>query len=470
MIEVYINNERLELEEQNITQTFQVNDIGDPKSRQTGYTNKFKVIKTPKNVKIFENLGLVGKQYNTNSNSKKFPYGTTNAKIFQDGIEILKNGYATVFDVKKHYNIAIYGNEKSFFDKLKQYTLVDAMAHEYPNGLDIAFNGLSYADYVNKDDVFCIPVINHNDYTSYFNNGDGTHSIRYGSGNINPLFYVKDLFEYMFNLVGYSVEHNLNVDSYFNSLFISATKLAPDIAYDESYNIVPYTPEILLSDFLTEIMIMFGLIITVDENAKKVSLLNIDDLLNNVADDWSEKYSETKSQSWRLKSVKNSIFKYDEDDEDILTGVLDIGKENSSTRTSIFKKPIKVVPRDGGDKITDFYTYFNGKPMLLYKTVINSPARFYIQAGFTKDKFYMATFQETNYQNAIDNYYSKWKKLLEKIHVVNAFLNLNIIDIYNLDFKKPKYIKQLGAKFYLNKVKNYKQGKLTEVELIKIPI
>ena len=40
------------------------------------------------------------------------------------------------------------------------------------------------------------------------------------------------------------------------------------------------------------------------------------------------------------------------------------------------------------------------------------------------------------------------------------------IDIYNIDFFKLKYIEQLGQYFYLNKVVNFRDKKLTKCELI----
>ncbi len=74
-----------------------------------------------------------------------------------------------------------------------------------------------------------------------------------------------------------------------------------------------------------------------------------------------------------------------------------------------------------------------------------------------------------SFQIFLDENYPYTIKTLNKMKVVNCVMNLSVVDIYTLDFFKRKYIRQLGANFYLNKVSNYKPGKPTECELVKIP-
>ncbi len=67
MTELYIDGYRIELGKQKITQTFQINDIGEPKDRQLNYSFPFKIPDTPNNLIVLGMLGVLG-------NTSKTPY------------------------------------------------------------------------------------------------------------------------------------------------------------------------------------------------------------------------------------------------------------------------------------------------------------------------------------------------------------------------------------------------------------
>ena len=101
MIEVYINEERLELDKLGFVQTFQLNDVAQIDSAQTSYTNKIKVPRTPRNTRIFSNLGLVGAVYqvpgaSVNNARDEFPYGLPKCKIVESGVELVVGTTASV--------------------------------------------------------------------------------------------------------------------------------------------------------------------------------------------------------------------------------------------------------------------------------------------------------------------------------------------------------------------------------------
>lgn len=72
------------------------------------------------------------------------------------------------------------------------------------------------------------------------------------------------------------------------------------------------------------------------------------------------------------------------------------------------------------------------------------------------------------YYNA--NYYTNLTEMLYKVKKVVCYLNLSAVDIYNLDFNKPKYLfnDRMNDHFYLTQVSNFKAGQLTKCEFIRI--
>jgi hypothetical protein len=524
MTEVFINNNRLDLVDKSVSQTFQINDIGNLDTRQTSYTNSFKVPKTPNNIRLFNGLSFVGKYHEVDLDSEQFPYGTPQARIVENGIELLSNGYAVVSDSgSNYYSINIYGNEKTFFEKLKEYTLQDV----FPETI-ITYSASGLSSHVLSTDNFIFSILSYNPdtRTRYRDEAIGyltPHRFEIWTERSTPQFYVKDLFQNLFNFLGYSVNHNLHSNSNFQRLLINASKGVSsfEINYGDDFDLKQVAPTLRLNKFLSEIMYRFGLLIKINERTKTVHFKNIDELITgNGIVDWSKKFHSFQKETYKLSNYGIlNYFKYQDDVEtkspvnaaiirppNELLGSFVINNKNlqkeKTVITSLFKKPRYSreywtnyvvygllyfdTPYSDGH-LLDFAEYTvdeNGdvsgftesfEPSLLYRTTIPRPLGYSFRKPdgtyevYHKTYCYKADYLETNFQDYIDNYYQEFIKLLNHTQVINAIINLNTIDIYNLDFFKKVYIKQLGGEFYLNKVKNYKSGKLTEVELVRIP-
>ncbi|MDA8956706.1 hypothetical protein N9H19_03725, partial [Flavobacteriales bacterium] len=119
MTELYINDKRIDLVDSVIAQTLQINELSNLDSRQSTYTNQFKVPLTPENIKTFELLGLVG-------NTSRVPYQRLKAKLVVDGIELISNGFAVInVTSATYYTIHIYDGVLSLFEKLKGLKMSD---------------------------------------------------------------------------------------------------------------------------------------------------------------------------------------------------------------------------------------------------------------------------------------------------------------------------------------------------------
>jgi len=540
MVEVFINGERLQLNSE-IVQTFQLNSIADIESRQTSYTNKFKIPKTPKNVLICNYLDITGKKYNNNINSGQFPYDLPKVQLIENGIEILSNGYASIIDsIPGYYNMVIYGAEKSFYEKLKGVTLQDT----FPD-LNFDFTKANINANISNNNIFTFEYSGyHADMTAEIYDWNDIQNgavpeVYIEVKKMTPLFFVKDLFENIFAYAGYSLDYNLLSELNFTELLMSAQKGVEllEIPYGSTFNLRILVSQMLAVDFIKEIMYRFGLLMRVDEINKVVTFKNIDEILNSEPLDFSNKFdSKIKEQTKGNYALENNL-NYLEDilnvgessiqEENELQGQIFVNNSNLTAKKTLvsskFKKPLKDGILTGSAQV--YYTggmYYpvsntlslkletlnireyeliqQGQggigtpdklhgipPVLCYRKFYNLPFKYTLQVSpadpgtwttYQKNDFYHCQYaNETSssllnisFQTYLDTYYLLFVKLLQNYKKINVFLNLNSLDIYNLDLFKPIHIKQLGANFYINKVINYQTGKLTEVELIQIPI
>ncbi len=586
MTEVFINDYYIELSSNNdVSQTFQLGDIGDISTRQTSYTNKFKAPKTPNNILAFNCLGMIGKEHYFDAS--QFPYGTPSAKIVESGIELVSNGLAIISETNDNYEITIYGSEKSFYEKISDLTLQDC----YPDTL-FTYTAENVANAFDRSDNYIFTLLYYNNFTRtsdpFGGNNDAWFSsfrpfVKLWPERMTPQFFWKSLFQNIFNYVGYTVINPVANSVRFQNLLTNASTsiLNFNIQYGQEVNFKNVAPVMSCSDFLKEVMMRFGLLIRVDELQKRVEFKRIEDLITNSStEDWSSKFSSMKKEVYKLskygrinemnhpndsgEDIKNESVKsyyYNLFDNE-LTGTFTIKSsqlENDKTNlfTSKFSKPTLLKYSKGevsntyntdtsgiwenfGSFRTGSITYYSYNKTLKTKTfhlidmleyeyngdypsedynTIKSitkefePQVFYrYKLGFQikmrlpdnsiqtfniantyiaqyKEEYeqYSSTTGRTDttwpplkYENSVNNplvsfqvflgeNYTYTIKTLNKIKVINCLMNLSVLDIYALDFFKRKHIKQLGANFYLNKVSNYKSGKLTECEFIKIP-
>ena len=100
---LYINGQLADLDAgQVIAQTKQVNDLNSLESRQTNYTNKFKVPKTANNTRIMQFLTLTG-------NTAALPYQQNTCSLYSDTGEcFVYNGRGVITDGGDSYDVVVY--------------------------------------------------------------------------------------------------------------------------------------------------------------------------------------------------------------------------------------------------------------------------------------------------------------------------------------------------------------------------
>ena len=274
---------------------------------------------------------------------------------------------------------------------------------------------------------------------------------------------------------------------------VSCTLALKQISGGQYIDFEKVLPEALQINFIQDVMQRYGLLFKPRKNEKHYEFTTIEALLNDRqnAEDWTDKLSHLGSETYMVGSyAKENYAKYNYEDDIIEAthdGTMSVDNENIGDEKTLFTsqykisnqtkthqgEPIYAIPiwqskQDGTttiveNKETDLRMFkikrVNKTISLRYFTTSNT-------ASITADVPYL-TLEKVEMQFFINNYYPAFNRILNAPKKRVDYFFLNPIDVYNLDFFKLKYIKQLGQYYYLNRVSNFVQGKLTKCELIQ---
>lgn len=119
MTQLFIEGNLFETEELKVAQVYQINDFAEPKDRQLDYSLNFQIPATDSNVLLLDMLGIVGNQSNK-------PYKELSAKLVQNNIEVIQEGFVTISSRStdtngdSFFNANIYGGNVFLFDLIGQ--------------------------------------------------------------------------------------------------------------------------------------------------------------------------------------------------------------------------------------------------------------------------------------------------------------------------------------------------------------
>lgn len=109
VITLYINGSLVDVGNSKIAISFKSFDIGDLKTRNVNYTNRFNLPKTENNINI---LGYSDSEKSLTS----IPYRRLPAVVLRNGIEVMRNAIAVVAEASEFFKIEIYSGAFGFFD------------------------------------------------------------------------------------------------------------------------------------------------------------------------------------------------------------------------------------------------------------------------------------------------------------------------------------------------------------------
>ncbi|WBV60229.1 hypothetical protein PFY12_14470 [Chryseobacterium camelliae] len=240
--EIWIEGQSLDVyEKTNIKHTMQVNDVAEVKDRQASLTDSFDIPKTPKNVRIFEGLGI-------HSNTSLIPYQKPKAMLKVDGYDFLSNAWLNVKEADNEYKIYIYSGIIEFFKKFENKTI----------GGSLDLSAINHSK--NLATVAASQIDDTLKYTYLFADFNGrTHRIA-DANTVNidfvvPSVSVSYLFDIIHQKAGYTYSGSFILSEDFVNWWMTYPKAPEDttaiVYYSDSINIPFTTYPVNLDESLT---------------------------------------------------------------------------------------------------------------------------------------------------------------------------------------------------------------------------
>jgi len=204
-LELYINNQFVELSEKSkIGLSLQANDIADIQNKKANFTNQFKVPKTNANNFLFGFCNVV-------ASGSVIPYQKNEAKIVQDGIEIVQNGYCIIDEAGEYFSITVYSGNADLFEKIKNKKLTELDLSAY-NHVWNKTNAQANINSGTNEDGYVYALVDYG---------------RMGSGNMRlnytpPSIRVKKIIQTIIEGAGFNVAGGIydDTDSILNSMIL----------------------------------------------------------------------------------------------------------------------------------------------------------------------------------------------------------------------------------------------------------
>ena len=281
------------------------------------------------------------------------------------------------------------------------------------------------------------------------------------------------------------------------------TEPSDALVYRGEVNCEEVLPDISQADLLKTILQIFGGFITTKRDQAEIS--TIKNIVNrkNFAPNWSDKKKKKGSQQrWYASKTtrignyaQKNYFRYADDQlvsNNLGDGYFAINDKTLSASTTIFTLPfaasdgmeilsnygVAIVPKwteyDETDEV--FVEEGKPKPRILYVNhsdllpfytdgdVSTQPSGGGMVAHFIGRNDHNLGFDDS----VIVDWYGDLVRLLDRAQGYNVWLKLSPLDVLDIDYFTPIYLEQASAYFMIQKINDYIEGELTQVELIKL--
>ena len=253
--------------------------------------------------------------------------------------------------------------------------------------------------------------------------------------------------------------------------------------------------EITQIDLVKDFMQRYGLMFKTDVYNKVFEFKQMSALLEDYsnAEDWSNKHKLHDNrlfikEDYRSNySIKNYMrYQYDSSDTNVTPtfgdGSFLIDSVNLSSSRTLFTSVLKASEISSNPSLykLNHWKDDNGvlKPLddgirIFKRTLVEGTIIYNYSNNVSGSNSFSGIsprldFNTLCYDEEIDRGYLQFKSMLDSYNKKTVLIDLSVLDIYNIDFFKLKYISQLGGYYYLNKVSNFRPNKLTTVELIRV--
>lgn len=292
------------------------------------------------------------------------------------------------------------------------------------------------------------------------------------------------------------------------NLMINRSQVVDHAIFGQDLPVTINLPKIKQSDFIKLICQMYCISFQTDENSKNVTFNSFKQISDNIPNalDWSNKMDVNKpfSIEYTIGSyAQSNIFQYKEDESVnqgnlLFSGILTVNNESLPISQVVMQSPFaetEMTTKMNGldvpyinqyDVIDDNFS-LSVQPRLLYldkQAVLSGGDMKYIdgvnspQTSNTNIPLcYFVLAGKTSLgwnNNLLENNYYELQNCLTNVKRVTGMFKLTAIDISELDFSIPIFLNvqtpkiQINGNFYLNKINNFRNGELTQCELIRL--
>lgn len=311
------------------------------------------------------------------------------------------------------------------------------------------------------------------------------------SVNLNVETGDKIVFKVVGSSSGYMGQEETIEGQYFLDFQAQAGIQASKTDGGQFIDFAKFVPEMEQSQFIKDVMQRYGLILKPVRNAEAYEFIQFEELLNgrNEAEDWTGKLSSLGEEDYSIDyaKVNSAEYKYPKEAAEFpFNGTLEIDNENAPAKKALFSSPFEIAYSYKNFKGWPVYTVpiweeqeDDGTP---FRANIQTPAKIF-RIRRVQDSANVKLFDEANttptseivylglenieMQYFINNYYKAYKAMVERAKKREALLNLSLIDVYELNFFRLKFLKQSGSFYYLNKLISEPE-KLSKAELVQI--
>ena len=465
--EIFYRGTALDLyAEKSLKYNIQVNDIAELKDRQASYSNSYSLPKTAKNVRALSGLGIA-------SDTSQAPYTKHVCQVKIGGFDFVVDGWMVIKETQREYKVAIYSGLIEFFKSIEKVKI-----GELPISLP-RDKGLSeiIQSWTNPNQKYLLA-----DYGGITHFDTPTGNV-INADYLVPSMKVSYLWDLIFDFLGYNYTGSIFSDEDFDNLWLVypnglSSSFFRELNFKDAYK------NFLISDFIKEILVMFGLTVYPDEVTKNLIFKTVDERFKSSKIlDWSKKYISRKSESYTYETYgQNNFFKYKHEleSQQAFDGNLNLENENipvsktvfsskfyaADIRASLFQigstaflsNTFKLLDESESDAGEVTYKELKNRFMFIRATektgtiALGSKADPSVVPLIHTGTFFVGTFEDLSYQFFVNKYYNGIYNVLNNSRIHDIDLRLSVFDVLDVDLGALYYFGQEQSNYILNRL------------------
>lgn len=319
---------------------------------------------------------------------------------------------------------------------------------------------------------------------------------------------VDELNSYDLDLSGINFQYSIPVNTYFrfysefyggnisntNGILFyhtpqtTYTITADKMTFGNTWNIARNLPDIKQIDLLKYACTLGGYIFEKKENINEIHFHKYDDIITSTdVQDLSDYLDHYEINDFHAQLSQSNRLKYTNDEtvkETLGDGFIIVEDDTLEKLQTIYEAPFGATEMQSFTTPTpstiqiahipllnDDLTWIKLSPRIVHCRAItlNVYYRHLSVSNLVQTKF-VAQFTAADlvFSNVINKSYQAYSETVNDYKDISAWVYLTAARFYDLDLSRPAFFKQLGAKFIIQKVKDFVKGKITELQLIKI--